>query len=67
MKTYVQAHGFDVLQLVVYRYKELATPPTNNNGKKLSQNNLRDKNDILNGMVDSIYFKVTHCDSTKEI
>jgi hypothetical protein len=47
--------------------KILATPPIDNDGKKLSQNNSRDKNVILNGLVDSIYVKVMHCDSAKDI
>jgi hypothetical protein len=67
MKTYVQAQGFDVWKSVVDGYKEPATPPTDNDGKKLSQNNSRDKNSILNGLVDSVYVKVMHCDSAKEI
>jgi hypothetical protein len=67
MKTYVQAHGFDVWKSVVDGYKEPATPPTDNDGKKLSQNNSRAKNAILNGLVDSVYVKVMHCDSAKEI
>jgi hypothetical protein len=53
--------------LVVDGYKEPATSPTNNDGKKLSQNNLRAKNVILNGLVGSIHVKVMHCDSAKKI
>jgi hypothetical protein len=67
MKTYVQAQGFDVWKSVVDGYKEPATPPIDNDGNKLSQNNLRDKNSILNGLVDSVYVKVMHCNSAKEI
>jgi hypothetical protein len=67
MKTYVQARGFDVWKSVIDRYKELVNPPTNNDGSKLSQNNLRAKNAILNGLVDSIYVKVMHCNYAKEI
>jgi hypothetical protein len=43
MKTYVKEHGFDVLQSIVDIYKELSTPPTYNTGKKLNQNNSREK------------------------
>jgi hypothetical protein len=67
MRTCVQAQGFDVWQLVVDGYKETSTPPTNNDGNKLSQNNLRAKYAILNGQFDSIYVKVMHCDSAKDI
>jgi hypothetical protein len=45
----------------------LPTPPIDNDGNKLNQNNSRAKNAILNGLVDSVYVKVMHCDSAKEI
>jgi hypothetical protein len=67
MKKYVQALGYDVWKLVVDKYKEPATPPIDNNGKKLSQNNSSDNNVIFNGLVDSIYVKVMHYDFAKEI
>jgi hypothetical protein len=66
IKTYVHAQEFNVWKLVVDGYKEPATPPTDNDGNKLNQNNLRDKNVILNGLVVSVYVKVMHCDSAKE-
>jgi hypothetical protein len=66
MKKYVQAHGFDVWQSVVDRYKEPITPPTYNDGKKLSQNNSTSKNSLSSVMVDSVYVKVMNCDSAKE-
>jgi hypothetical protein len=52
---------------VVDGYKAPTVPPTNKNGKKLEENNFKSKNSIMNGLVDSVYFKVMHCDSTKEI
>jgi hypothetical protein len=52
---------------VVVGYKALTIPPTNKDGKKLEENNLKSKNSILNGLVDSIYVKVMHCNSAKEI
>jgi hypothetical protein len=67
MKTYVQAHGFYVWKLVVDGYKYISPPPIDNDGNKLIQNNLRAKNDILNGPVVSIYVKVMHCDFAKQI
>jgi hypothetical protein len=66
MKTYVQAQGFDVWKLVVDGYKDLGTPPIDNDGNKPSQNNSRDKKDILNGLIDFVYVKVMHCDFAKE-
>jgi hypothetical protein len=67
MKTYVQTHGFEFWQSVVDGYKEPIIPPTNENGRKLSLNNSKDKNALLNGLVNSIYVKVMHCSSAKEI
>ena len=67
MKTYVQAQGFDVWKSVVDGYKYPATPPIEDNGKNLSINNSKAKNDIMNGLVDSIYVKAMHCNSAKEI
>jgi len=67
MKRYVQAYGFDVWKSVLDGYKAPAVPPTDKNGKQLEENNSKAKNYILNGLVDSVYVKVMHCDSTKEI
>jgi hypothetical protein len=67
IKTYVQAQGFDFWQSLVDVYKEPATPPIDNDRKKLIQNNSRAKNDILNGLADSVYVKFMHCNSAKEI
>jgi hypothetical protein len=67
MKTYVQTQVFDVWKSIVDRYKESSTPPIDNDGNKISKKKLRDKNAIMNGVVDSVYVKVMHCDSIKEI
>jgi hypothetical protein len=52
---------------VVDGYKEPSIPPTNENGRKLNLNNSKAKNSLLNGLVDSIYVKFVHCNSTKNI
>jgi hypothetical protein len=57
--------GFDVWRAVVDGYKAPATPPTDKDGKKLEDNDSRDKNVILNGLTESVYTKVVHCESTK--
>jgi hypothetical protein len=67
MKTYIQAQGFEVWKSIVDGYKEPVIPPTNENGRKLKLNNSKAKNAILNGLVDSVYVKVMHCISAKEI
>jgi hypothetical protein len=67
MKTYVQTQGFEVWKSVVDGYKEPAIPPTNENQNKLSLNNSKAKNLLLNGLVNSVYVKFMHCSSTKDI
>jgi hypothetical protein len=47
--------------------KNLPLTLVDNDGKKLSKNNLRAKYFIMNGLVDSVYVKVMHCESAKDI
>jgi hypothetical protein len=67
MKTYIQAHGFEIWQSVVDGYKEPAVPPTNERAIKLGQNNFKATNALLNGLYESVFTKVIHCKSAKEI
>ena len=67
MKTYIQAQGFEIWKLVVDGYKEPVVLPTNERAIKLDQNNSKAKNALLNGLGESIYTKVMHCKSAKEI
>jgi hypothetical protein len=67
MKTYIQAHGFQVLQSIVYGYIAPTVPPTNDKAMKVGENNSKDKNALLNGVSDTIFTKVAHCKSAKEI
>jgi hypothetical protein len=39
----------------------------NNDGKKIYENNAEAMNDILSGVVSSVYVKFMHCGSTKQI
>jgi hypothetical protein len=52
---------------VVDGYKAPTTPPTDKDGKKLAENNSRAKNAIQNGVDESIFTKIMHCESTKEM
>jgi hypothetical protein len=36
-------------------------------GKKLNENNSKDKGTILSSLLDSIFIKVMHCDNEKDI
>jgi hypothetical protein len=67
LKFFLKSHGFDVWQAIMDCYKALTTPPTNKDGKKLCENNSKAMNSILSGMVSSVYVKVMHCDSAKDI
>jgi hypothetical protein len=44
-----------------------AVPPTNDKVVKLGENNSKAKNELLNGLSDTIFTKVAHCKSAKEI
>jgi hypothetical protein len=67
MKTYIQAQGFEIWQSVVDRYKEPVVLPTSEKAIKLGQNNSKATNALLNGLDESLYTKVIHCKSAKEI
>jgi len=65
MKTYVHPHGFDVWRELLYECKAPTTPLKNKDGNKLEDNDYRAKNAIMNGLIESVYTKVVHCESTK--
>jgi hypothetical protein len=67
MKTYIQEQGFEIWQSIVDGYKVLAVPPTNDKAVKLGQNNSKAANALLNGLSETVFTKVAHCKSTKEI
>jgi hypothetical protein len=47
-------------------YMTLSTP-TEKYGKQLNENNLKAKSTILGSLVDSIYVKVVHCGTAKDL
>jgi hypothetical protein len=67
MKTYIQAQGFQVWQSIVVGYIAPAVPPTNEKVVKLGENNSKALNALLNGLSNTVFTKVAHCKSTKEI
>jgi hypothetical protein len=67
MKTYIQAQEFQVWQSIVDGYTAPAIPPTNNKAVKLGENNSKAKNALLNGLSDTVFTKVAHCKSAKDI
>jgi hypothetical protein len=67
MKTYIHPQGFKIWQSIVYGYNEPAVSPTSERVIKLSQNNSKATNSLLNGLGELVYTKVMHCKSAKEI
>jgi hypothetical protein len=67
MKAYIQAHGFQVWQSIVDGYTAPTVPPTNDKAVKLGENNSKAINALLNGLSDTVFTKVAHCKSAKEI
>jgi hypothetical protein len=67
MKTYIHAQGFEIWQSIVDGYTTPAVPPTNDKAMKLGQNNSKAKNALLNGLSETLFTKVSHCKSAKEI
>jgi hypothetical protein len=53
MQTYLMALGFDIWQFVVTGYKAPTSPPTDQAGKKASENNAKSMNAILCGLSES--------------
>jgi hypothetical protein len=67
MKTYIQTQGFQVWQSIVDGYTAPTIPQTNDKVVKLGENNSKAKNALLNGLSDTVFTKVAHCKSAKEI
>jgi hypothetical protein len=67
MNTYIQAQGFQVWQSIVDGYTAPAVPPTNDKAMKLDENNSKAINSLLNGLSDTVFTKVAHYKSAKEI
>jgi hypothetical protein len=67
MKTYIQAQGFQFWKSIVDGYTSPAIPPTNEKAVKLGENNSKAKNALLNDLSDTVFTKVSHCKSAKDI
>jgi hypothetical protein len=67
MKTYIQERGFEIWKSIVDGYTSPIVPSTNDKAMKLSQNNSKATNSLLNGLGESIFTNFAHCKSTKEI
>ena len=67
MRVYFQAQGVDVWKEVVNKYNVPATLPTDHAAKKLYEDNSKPMNAILSGLGETVFVKVMHCETTKEI
>jgi hypothetical protein len=67
MKTYIQAQGFEIWKSIVDGYTVPAVPPANDKAVKLAQNNSKATITLLNGLSETVFTKVAHCKSSKEI
>jgi hypothetical protein len=67
MKTYIHAHGFQFWKAIVDGHTTPSVPPTNEKAMKLGKNNSKATNAVLNGLIDTVFTKVAHCKSAKDI
>jgi hypothetical protein len=56
-----------VWKSIVDGYIAPTVPPTNDKAVKLNENNSKSKTALLNGISDTIFTKVAHCNSAKDI
>jgi len=67
MQVYILAQGCDTWDAIENGYTIPSSPPTNEKGKKLDENDAKTKNFIISGLSKSIYVKVLGCKRAKEI
>jgi hypothetical protein len=67
MRVFLQAQGFDIWNSVVSGYTAPKKPLKNATKKELKRNNKMAMDAILDGLSDSVKFKVGQCSSAKEI
>jgi len=67
MRVFLQAHGFDIWNLVVSGYTAPKKPPKTATQKELKMNKKLAMDVMLDGLSDSIKVKVGQYSSTKEI
>jgi hypothetical protein len=67
MRTYIHAQVFQVWKSILDGYTTPTVPPTNEKIVKLGENNSKATNALLNGLSDTVFTKVAHCESSKEI
>ena len=69
MKVCLQAQGVDVWRIIVNTYDIPTNPPTDGRGteRKNYEENSKAMNVILSGLTETVFVKVMHYETTKEI
>lgn len=67
MSTYIMSLGLDVWRSVDTGYTIPSTHPTDVAAKRAFEINATNMNVILNGLLETIFVKVMHCDSAHKI
>jgi hypothetical protein len=67
MKLFLQAQGAEVWKVVLSEYDVPVDPPIDTQGKRAYENNSKAMNSILSGLNETVFVKVMHCESTKQI
>ena len=67
LRVFLQAQGYEVWTTVLNRYDALVNPPIDAQGKRAYEGNSKAMNAILSGLNETIFVKVMHCDTAKEV
>ena len=68
MRVYLQVQGDDVWKMIVNTYDIPANPPAaNSTERKHYEENLKAMSAILSGLTKTVFVKVMHCETAKEI
>lgn len=67
MRVFLQAQGAEVWTTILTRYDAHVNPPIDGQGNLAYEGNSRAMNAILSGLTETIFIKVMHCDTAKEV
>ena len=67
MRVLLQAQGVEVWTTILNRYDARVNPPIEAQGKRAYEGNSKALTAILSGLIEIVFVKVMHCDTTKEV
>ena len=69
MRVYLQAQGSDVWRMILNTYDIPTNPPIDARTIEIKKNedNSKAMNAILSGLIETVFIKVMHCETMKEI